>query len=84
MNIWKKSFDTVAPEVWKNSVSHTKEEIRKWYEREHVLDRLNIQPIIIDLDSDSSDFESDSDIICLKKIDSKHFIALEIKPNKTS
>ena len=61
LNMWKKLLDTVTPEVWKNSVKHTEEEIRKWYERVHVVDRLNVQPIIIDLDSDSSDFESDSD-----------------------
>lgn len=61
LNMWKESLDTVTPEMWKNSVRHTEEEIRKWYEREHVLDRLNVQPIIINLDSDSSDSESDSD-----------------------
>ena len=29
LNLWKKSLDTVSPEVWKNSVKHTEEEIRK-------------------------------------------------------
>ena len=57
LNMWKESLDTVTPKVWKNSVRHTEKEIRKWYEREHIVDQLNVQPIIIDL----SNFESNLD-----------------------
>lgn len=61
MNMWKESLRTATPDVWKNSIRHTESEILKWYEREHVLDRLNIQPIIIEVNeaSDSSDWDDD-------------------------
>lgn len=64
LNMWRESLATVTPEMWNNSVGHTETEIRKWYDREYVFDRLNTtQPIIINLgiDSDSSDFDDDLD-----------------------
>lgn len=50
LNMWKEALTTVTPAVWKNSIRHTEEEIMKWYNREQVMDREEIQPLIICVD----------------------------------
>lgn len=60
LDMWKEALSTVTPLVWMNSIRHTEQEIEKWWNREQVFDRLEINNLIIDLNSDS-DTESFSD-----------------------
>lgn len=62
LNMWDEALTTVTPEVWKNCIRHTEDEISKWYERENLFDREEILPIII---TDDGDDDSDSDFTSL-------------------
>jgi len=60
LNMWSEAISFVTPDIWENCVKHTEREILKWYEREHVFDRQEILPIIINVnDDDSSDEDSE-------------------------
>ncbi|CAH1993256.1 unnamed protein product [Acanthoscelides obtectus] len=58
LDMWNEALQTVTPDMWKNSVRHTEQEIFKWYERERIFDRPDIEPLIINFESDE---DSDSD-----------------------
>jgi transposase len=63
LDMWREALQTVTPEMWKNSIRHTEDEIVKWYEREKVMDRQEVLPLIINVDdysSESSDYDSNS------------------------
>ncbi|ENN77744.1 hypothetical protein D910_05429 [Dendroctonus ponderosae] len=58
LNMWDEALTTVTPEIWKNCIRHTEDEIPKWYAREHLFDRQEILPIVINVDDDDdSDFD---------------------------
>lgn len=62
LNMWAEALNTVSPTVWKNTVNHTVEEIKKWYDREILFDQDDIEPMIIDVnDEDDSDEEESSE-----------------------
>lgn len=54
INMWHEALQMVTPDMWENSIRHTEEEIGKWYERERIFDRQEINPLIINVDSDDS------------------------------
>ncbi|CAH1978972.1 unnamed protein product [Acanthoscelides obtectus] len=58
LDMWNEALQTVTPDMWKNSVRHTEQEIFKWYERERIFDPPDIEPLIINFESDE---DSDSD-----------------------
>lgn len=57
--MWREALKTVTPEMWKNSIKHTESEIMQWYEREHVMDRREVLPLIINIEDDSSDYDTE-------------------------
>lgn len=61
INMWREALHNITSEMWKNTIGHTEKEIKKWYDRERILDRQDIVPIIFDINnsSDSSDVDSD-------------------------
>lgn len=64
LNMWHEALHRITPEMWRNSIRYTENEIVKWYERERIFDRQEILPIVINVDnedSECSDYDSDSD-----------------------
>ncbi|XP_072402028.1 uncharacterized protein [Diabrotica undecimpunctata] len=64
LNMWKEALQTITPQKWQNSIRHTEDIIKQWYQRERIIDRQEILPIRINIngDSDSSSIcEMDSD-----------------------
>lgn len=53
LKMWQEALNQVTPEIWKKCVSHTESLIKDWWSREKVMDEVN--PLIIDLASDSED-----------------------------
>ncbi|KAF7283396.1 hypothetical protein GWI33_000725 [Rhynchophorus ferrugineus] len=58
LDMRKEALSTITPSVWMNSIRHTDKLIDKWWNCEHVLDRLEINSLVIQLGSES---EGDSD-----------------------
>lgn len=58
---WKEALGKATPEVWANTVRHTEEEIQRWWDREVGFEREEILPIIINLDDDDGDDDTDSE-----------------------
>ncbi|ENN77058.1 hypothetical protein D910_00187 [Dendroctonus ponderosae] len=50
--MWDETLTTVTPEICKNCIRHTEDQISKWYEREQLFDRQEILPIVINVDDD--------------------------------
>lgn len=61
LKMWQEALETVTPEMWKNSIRHTEDIINDWYNREQVMDRDEVLPLIINVDGDSSDSSDFSD-----------------------
>lgn len=59
LNMWSEALRTITPQIWANSIRHTEKEILKWYDREHIMDRIEIDPIIISPNRDDSDWSTD-------------------------
>ncbi|XP_028132054.2 uncharacterized protein LOC114327584 [Diabrotica virgifera virgifera] len=62
LKMWKEALQTITPQKWQNCIRHTENIIKQWYDRERIIDRQEILPIIINLDGDSdssSDMDSD-------------------------
>ncbi|KAL1487863.1 hypothetical protein ABEB36_015513 [Hypothenemus hampei] len=59
--LWEKALQKCTPEVWSATVRHTLELIQEWYNRECILDK--IPEIIINVDDNESDSESDLSVI---------------------
>ncbi|XP_076275819.1 uncharacterized protein LOC143206875 [Rhynchophorus ferrugineus] len=57
---WKESLSTITPLHWMNAIRYTEEEIDKWWNREQAFDKLGINNLVVDSNSDS-DSESESD-----------------------
>lgn len=55
--MWERALGKCTAEVWFANVRHTNKIIEEWYTREHVVD--NIPEIIINLDDNESETESD-------------------------
>lgn len=62
LEMWDEALNTITPEIWANSVRHTENKIKQWWEREILFDQNDIEPIIINLD-DNSDSEDDLNLI---------------------
>lgn len=56
--MWQEALDQITPEIWNNCVQHTEEIIATWWERERLLDRQEVAPLIINLGEDA---DEDSD-----------------------
>ncbi|CAG9833274.1 unnamed protein product [Diabrotica balteata] len=61
LNMWSEALEKITSQTWKNAIQHCEKEIKKWYERERILDRLEVDPIIINTDNQDSDDIDDSD-----------------------
>jgi transposase len=59
LNMWSEALHSINHEVWKKSIQHTEKEVVSWCNRERVLERREIAPIIIDIgdESDTTDDE---------------------------
>lgn len=56
VKLWKEALSQITAKVWSDSIRHTEEEIKKWWEREVGFEREDIPPFIINVnDSDDSD-----------------------------
>lgn len=58
--MWDEALQQCTPELWKDCVCHTEELIKKWYEREKILD-VTVNELLIISDSDSSSDSYDTD-----------------------
>ncbi|KAH1025043.1 hypothetical protein HUJ05_009852 [Dendroctonus ponderosae] len=70
--MWDEALTTVTPEIWKNCIRHTEDEIPKWYAREHLFDRQEILPIVINVDDDD-DTEAANLFIKNKNLEGKGY-----------
>lgn len=59
LNLWKEALNQCDKTKWINCVRHTNTLIQEWYKREQFLD--NVQPLVISVDQDEDDTESNSD-----------------------
>lgn len=61
LEVWKDALNKITPEVWKNTIRHTEQEIQRWWEREILLDQKDMSPLVINTNDSESETDSDSE-----------------------
>jgi transposase len=62
VDMWVEALRQITPEMWRNSVRHTEDKIKEWWDREQLLED-HVQPLIFvaNTGESSSEFDSDDD-----------------------
>jgi transposase len=62
VEMWEEALRQITPEMWRNSVRHTEDKIKEWWDREQLLED-HVQPLIFvaNTGESSSEFDSDDD-----------------------
>lgn len=60
LNMWNHALESVTKKNWSDSIQHTENIIREFWRKENILDVV-VQPLIINLNDDSSSSDLDSD-----------------------
>jgi transposase len=62
VDMWEEALRQITPEMWRNSVRHTEDKIKKWWDREQLLED-HVEPLIFvaNTGDSSSEFDSDDD-----------------------
>lgn len=61
LDMWRESLGTVTPDIWANCIRHTEKIIDEWFEKEIIMDQLDLSPIIINVNESDSESSSDSE-----------------------